>query len=330
MIPALSPNTQAILLLTAPLLPARRRSAAAVFTSSEYNSLARRLRELNRQPADLLTEQSANPVLPQLGTGFDVPRIRQLLDRGFLLGQAVEHWNARAIWAISRADPDYPARWKSHLREAAPPILYGCGCPALLQMRSFAIVGSRETTDAQLTRANAAAKLAAEARFAVVSGGAAGIDQAAVRGAVESGGSAIEILPDSLDRAVLARERRKLILENRLVVASPNDPSVQFQTALAMHRNRLIYAIADAALVVTCRRERGGTWAGATEQLASGRNCPLFGWPGADAGEGNDALIMLGAQAWPVPSDAAALDSAISAARNAAANAASQGRLPIT
>ena len=34
-----------------------------------------------------------------------------------------------------------------------------------------------------------------------------------------------------------------------------------------MQRNKLIYALADAALVVNSDYEKGGTWAGAVEQL---------------------------------------------------------------
>jgi len=50
----LSANTKAILLLTAPLLIGQDKSAANPLAIGEYNHLARRLRNLRREPADLL------------------------------------------------------------------------------------------------------------------------------------------------------------------------------------------------------------------------------------------------------------------------------------
>ena len=51
---SLSPNTQAILLLTAPLIAGRNQPAADLLTPGEYKRLARYLREKQKQPADLL------------------------------------------------------------------------------------------------------------------------------------------------------------------------------------------------------------------------------------------------------------------------------------
>jgi DNA processing protein len=50
----LSPNAQAILLLTAPLIVGRDRSPVDLLTPAQYKRLAQALREQDRQPADLL------------------------------------------------------------------------------------------------------------------------------------------------------------------------------------------------------------------------------------------------------------------------------------
>ena len=50
----LTPNTQAILLLTAPLIIGRSDENSELLTLSEYNRLARLLREKQKQPADLI------------------------------------------------------------------------------------------------------------------------------------------------------------------------------------------------------------------------------------------------------------------------------------
>ena len=52
-------------------------------------------------------------------------------------------------------------------------------------------------------------------------------------------------------------------MDGRLVFISPYDPAAGFSVRHAMQRNKIIYALADAALVVASDFEKGGTWAGA-------------------------------------------------------------------
>lgn len=46
------------------------------------------------------------------------------------------------------------------------------------------------------------------------------------------------------------REHRNLLIGDQLVLISPYDPSAGFNVGHAMQRNKLIYALADASLVV--------------------------------------------------------------------------------
>lgn len=192
----LSPNTQAILLLTAPLIVGRAAGAERPLTPTQYGQLAMHLRDLGRKPADFLA-QGADELLQECATIADVEQMRRLLGRGFLLSQAVERWSSRAIWVMSRADAGYPRRLKKRLGTAAPAVLYGCGDPALLDAGGLAVVGSRHVDD---TYTEATGRLAAESHRAIVSGGARGVDQASMRGAITHRGKAIGILADSLPR----------------------------------------------------------------------------------------------------------------------------------
>ncbi len=140
MIPELSSNSQAILLLTAPLVAGRGEPSPGLLTLTEYNRLARLLREKQWQPADLIGSNGAD-IVALVASKFGRDRIEALLARGFLLSQAVERWSARSIWIVSRADPGYPRRLKLRLREDAPPILYGCGDTGLLENGGLAVVG---------------------------------------------------------------------------------------------------------------------------------------------------------------------------------------------
>ena len=143
----LSQNSQAILLLTAPLVAGRKEEDVELLSFSEYNRAARLLREKQLQPADLIVSDNSGAI-GVIESKFGRKRIESLLARGFLLSQAIERWSARAIWIVSRADPGYPRRLKSRLREEAPPILYGCGDIALLEDGGLAVVGSRHVDDA--------------------------------------------------------------------------------------------------------------------------------------------------------------------------------------
>ena len=116
----LSANTQAILLLTAPLIAGQGKDKAAVkpLGPSEYWGLARRLREMECQPSDLLG-QGLGEIVDGCRATLDGERLERLLGRGFLLVQAVERWRTRAIWVLSRADAAYPQRLKKRLGERA-------------------------------------------------------------------------------------------------------------------------------------------------------------------------------------------------------------------
>jgi predicted Rossmann fold nucleotide-binding protein DprA/Smf involved in DNA uptake len=306
----LSLNTKAILLLVAPLIAVRSKRSTDLLTLSEYKKLARRLRELNAQPADFLSP-SADQLVNDCDALIDKVRLERLLARGFLLSQAVERWQTRAIWVVSRADPAYPQRLKARLREDSPAVIYGCGDKQILASGGLAVVGSRNVDDALIEYTQEIGRLAASAGRTLVSGGARGIDQAAMRGALEAGGTVTGVLADSLENTAMKREHRNLLLEDRLVLISPYDPSVGFNVGHAMQRNKLIYALADAALVVSADLGKGGTWAGATEQLEKLHLVPVFVRTTDEASAGLDALAKKGALPWPDPLDADGMNAAI-------------------
>lgn len=327
MTPTLSPNTQAILLLTAPMLAGRGSSTPDLLTPGEYKRLARHLRGMQRQPADLVSPD-AEELLGACRHLFDQSRLQGLLGRGFLLGQVIERWQARAIWVVSRADSDYPRRIKARLREDAPAVLYGCGDISLLEAGGLAVVGSRHVDDALIDYTLSVGRLAAQAHRTLISGGARGIDQAAMRGALEAGGNACGVLADSLEKTTMTREHRNLLLEGRLTLISPYDPSAGFNVGNAMQRNKLIYALADASLVVSSDVERGGTWAGAIEQIDKLRFVPVYVRSSGEPSVGLEALRSKGALGWPNPLDAESLRSVLDSTPLVSEASARNGSLP--
>lgn len=298
---SISTNTQAILLLTAPLIAGRNGTATEeLLTSGEYRRLARQLRELGRSPSDLLGTDS-HQLLKELNDIIPAARVGRLLDRGFMISQAIERWQSRAIWVMSRADSDYPTRIKNRLKDDSPAVLYGCGNPRLLESGGLAVVGSRHVDEELVEYTEAIGRQCALANKAVISGAAQGIDRAAMRGGLENGGRVAGVLADSLERAALNRDNRDWLINEQLALISPYDPSAGFNIGNAMQRNKLIYALAEAALVVNAEYEKGGTWAGATEQLRKLRFVPVYVRSTGELGPGLEALTKLGAKLWPNP-----------------------------
>ncbi|WP_340108462.1 DNA-processing protein DprA [Pikeienuella sp. HZG-20] len=310
MMPDLSPNTQAILMLTAPLIAGRGTPKSDVLTPGEYKRLARHLRDIKSQPADLVSTNAVE-ILRACKPVIEEDRLQSLLGRGFLLSQVVERWRARAIWVVSRADPEYPKRLIDRLRENAPAVLYGCGEMGLLETGGLAVVGSRHVDDSLIEYTLQIGQLAARAKRTLVSGGARGIDQAAMRGALEAGGKVCGVLADSLEKTAMNRENRNMLLDGQLTLISPYDPSAGFNVGNAMQRNKLIYAMSDAALVASSDFNKGGTWAGAVEQLDKLHFVPIYVRSTHDGSIGLDELRKKGALLWPNPQDPVSFESVL-------------------
>ena len=301
----LSLNTKAILLLTAPLILGRGKGKESndLLKPREYTKLACYLQETSKQPADLLGLE-ADQILRDSHHILDGDRLRRLLDRGFLLSQTAERWGARGIWVLSRADDDYPKKLKIRLKQDSPSLLYGCGDREILNSGGLAVVGSRNVNGSLLEYTQEVGQLTAKAGRTIVSGGARGIDQAAMSGALEAGGRVTGVLADGLEKTVMKRDNRNRLLEDQFVLISPYDPNAGFNAGHAMQRNKMIYALADAALVVNAEINKGGTWAGAIEQLEKLRLVPVYVRSTDEKSGALDALKNKGAMPWPNPADA--------------------------
>lgn len=268
---------------------------------AEYSLLVRWLMGANIRPADLLQKDVL--VEASLITGIDKQRLESLVGRGVQLGFAVEEWQRNGIWVISRSDADYPARYKKHLKDKAPALLFGAGNRSLLSGGGLGIVGSRNVDKAGEVFTRQVAELCACHSMPVVSGGARGVDQLSMNAALEAGGVAIGILAENLLHKSLERTSRKAIAEERLLLLSPYPPETRFSVEGAMGRNTLIYALSEYGLVVSAEPHKGGTWAGAEEELRRDNAVPLFVRIGDDVPKGNNELLSLGAIPWPASID---------------------------
>lgn len=288
---ALSADTEVVLLLCG-RFGGERQEPFQPLSTREYGEFAKWLNVRSLRPADLLTEAGKAQLQGLHEAKIERKRVEFLLERGTAMALALERWSRSGLWVISRGDAEFPKRLKRHLKHSAPPLLYGAGKKELLDMGGLAIIGSRDATESALNFTREVAARCAHEGLGVVSGGARGVDAAAMQGSTEAGGYTIGVLASDLLKTSVNRQNRLGLQDGHLVLVSPFYPEAGFNAGNAMGRNKYIYALSDRALVIDSALGSGGTWEGALEALAQ-QWVPLYvRTPGN--GTGNVALVDKG------------------------------------
>ncbi|MGD9893093.1 MAG: DNA-processing protein DprA [Dehalococcoidia bacterium] len=292
---ALHPDSFAALLLCSTMaLPRDEPDTAKPLTLSNWRSLIEKLGPSPWQgPGDLLGE-SASTIEHALDIKPEsAERIARLLDRGGQIAIELDRLAGYGIWVVTESDEAYPIALGERLRHSAPPVLFGAGPANLLSQDAIALVGSRDLEPAGEAFARVVGSRCAADGVTVVSGGAKGADRVSMIGALEAGGTAVGVLADSLQRTLRDSETAQFIRDQHLTLITPFDPAAGFTVGNAMARNKLIYGLARAAVVVSSAAESGGTWAGASENLKHTWT-PLYVRNDPDAPAGNHLLIQHG------------------------------------
>jgi DNA processing protein len=297
----LSADGQAIALACSNLALQGNR-ALKPLSSREWHELSVALvRSEWERPRDLLGREPEE-LRDQLGVAPETAtRLAQLLARGGQLAFELERLASRGIWVLTRADEPYPPRLKKLLLGQAPSVLYGAGPQTALREPSLAVVGSRDAPADALAFAHTLGERCARQHIAIVSGGARGVDLEAIVGAVDAGGAAIGVTVEPLERLVRRTQLRSALSDDALTLVTPFHPSARWHAGNAMRRNRLVYVMAQAAVVAATAAEKGGTWAGAIENLQH-HWVPLY--VRNDGSDGSRELARAGAI--PIPNDSLA------------------------
>ena len=293
----LTADTQAVLLLCGEL-GQRGGNGLKPLGLRQYNNLATWLKTEGLRPGDLLTSEGKTKLGGLQTAEVNPDRVSPLLDRGTALALVVEKWERSGLWVISRSDSCYPERLKRYLGQAAPPLLYGVGSKSLLNRGGLAVVGSRDRTDEDGDFARRVGEHCAQEGVAIISGAAKGIDRDAMAGALEAGGWALGVLAEGLAKTATSGQYRAGLVSDHLTLVSPFDPDARWFAYNAMERNKLLYGLSDAALVVASSADSGGTWAGATEALQLGKVKVFVKSTGVLA-PGNPKLMRMGGIPFP-------------------------------
>jgi DNA processing protein len=167
--------------------------------------------------------------------------------------EALARAGARAVPIASAL---YPERLKRLVD--APPLLLVRGNPALLLVRSVAMVGARAATAYGQHVARELAAAAARGGLLVVSGLARGIDACAHEAALEAGGASLAFMPCGIEQVYPASHRRlAAALAQRGAVVSEFPVGTPPRAPYFPLRNRLISALSEAVVVVEARIASG-------------------------------------------------------------------------
>jgi len=222
-------------------------------------------------------------------------RMRLLLSRVGRIEKELEALEAGGYYALLPQQ----ALWPEGLRRlggAMPQLLLLRGNHDLLRRRRIALAGSRDILENTRRLAGDTGKRIAQEGFAMVCGGAHGVDNAAQEACLQAGGSVI-LVPAQPVSVLLSRYAylQRALDEGRLLILCDTLPQEPFSAHKALSRNHTIYALGDAAVVVASRFGRGGSWRGATDCLKGGYT-PVYTFDMSRPDmEGNRALHDLGA-----------------------------------
>ena len=258
-------------------------------SSSEFWSLCRSVED----PSTLVGLPASEIADASKVSSEHAERIARLLEAGTAFSFERERLAEEGVLLVSALDDAFPAGLRARLGDSCPAFLLVAGPIDFLGVSAVGVVGSRDASTEALSVAQSAAKVAAGAGRAIVSGLARGIDQAAMSSALDAGAPVVGFPAEGLRVVARNAEIRSRVHAGELCMASPYGPSTRFTAGNAMGRNKLIYGHAEITLVVCSDLGSGGTWEGAREAMRRdfGR---VAVWMGEGAGPGNAKLVEFG------------------------------------
>lgn len=191
--------------------------------------------------------------------------------------EIVRKCRQQGIDIITLRDPAYPKPLKNVAD--VPLVLYCKGVmPQFENQPVIGVVGTRKASPYGIQSAATLSTQIVQHGGIVVSGGAAGVDSAALRGAVEAKGTAVAVLGCGVD-VVYPRTNRRLFMDVEacgclLSEYPPGTPPLSWNFP---RRNRIISGLSDGVLVVEAPEKSGAM---ITARTALEQNRDVFVVPG--------------------------------------------------
>lgn len=262
-------------------------------------------RQMGRTLTDFFASDAAEwETVCQLNTDIieKLEQAREKLDGQVLLVEQLEQESIHVLPALA---DDYPILLKQALkRNATPPVLFYAGDLDILTRRTIAVIGSRNASEQGLAFTHAVVRYLAEHDANVISGNARGIDRVAYEAATGTEGCTTVVLPHGIRKlsGVQMRDLQSKIEDGRVLVMSQFHPDAGWLVSRAMERNKVVTGLAQVVIVAEADT-KGGTWEGAHSALKQKRPLYVRQPTTPPSLPGNEALIKLGGQPLPWPTE---------------------------
>lgn len=227
----------------------------------------------------------------------DIPDAGALANKDLTAAREIaDACRQKGIGILTFRDAGFPSRLRNV--EDGPVLLYYKGTvPDLDVQPVIALVGTRKATPYGLRIARTIAGQIAACGGLVVSGGASGVDSAAMEGALHAGYRTVAVLGCGVD-VVYPASNRKLFddVTGNGCLLSEYPPGAKPEYWHFPQRNRIISGICHGVLVVEAPRKSGAL---ITARCALDQGRDVYTVPGnidSAACEGSNALLMDGAQ----------------------------------
>ena len=203
---------------------------------------------------------------------------------------AIDAMAALNGWFISEQSNQWPKSLED-LGNHSPRGLWGIGQPQAMESHAVAIVGSRIATSyGEQVTGELIAPLASRG-YAVVSGGAYGIDAQAHRATLALGAETIAVMAGGLDRLYPSGNRELFSdVAERGLILSEMPPGAEPTKWRFLQRNRLIAGLGQATLVVEATARSGAV---STANRAADLGRPVGAVPGPINSPNSDGCHQL-------------------------------------
>lgn len=249
------------MLLTLALSPNREEYARPLGTL-ELKKLEEKVRESELFHIGRILNYDIGGLMFNLGLSEEEAyRVFTLLNRSVQLSYSVENYLKQGIEVVTCHNEEYPQRLKRRMEELAPPVFYRCGNAELLSKPMLAIVGisgvktTPEVRDAIETLVRNSIRMG----YTILTGGELGVSKVALNMVMEYGGNIVEILGGDMASRIAEEGIADLLAEGRAAVVSLEHPEALFTVSHAISRNKLLFSLAEAAVIFNTDGKRGET-----------------------------------------------------------------------
>ncbi|MBQ3079291.1 MAG: DNA-processing protein DprA [Clostridia bacterium] len=247
------------MLLTLPLT-ADREEMVRPLSSAEFSYLTERVRASSLHTIGDMIGMDISGIMSRLSLPeAEAYRICMLLSRTMPLSYAMERFYEQSIDILTLMDEEYPKRLTERLAQDAPTAMYICGDTELLNKPMIGIFGiSGVKMDAETEKGVRLLVRNAHAEgFGLITSSEPGACRVAEKEAYECGASVVCMLAGDLLKKKNEEMYAEMIAQKRALLTSLVHPEAPYTNVHALSRNRVVYALSQAAFIATTDAKRG-------------------------------------------------------------------------